>query len=426
MSVLQEKVSKDNDSNTTPSITTPITPGSDIPDGGLTAWLQVIGVFFLFFNSWGIVNMFGAFQTYYEGTLSSMASAISWIGSIQGFLLLIIGMLMGPIFDMGYFRTLLAVGSFLTVFGMMMTSISTKYYQIFLAQGVCVGLGSGCLFIPSVAIVATYFSKKHSFAVGLAASSSSLGGVIYPAVFHQLQPKIGFGWVTRVIAFIALATLGICLVTMKRRVTPAARQKLLDMQAWKEIPYTLFTIGEFLGFLGLYIPFFYISSYALKKTHASEELAFYFVPILNTASLFGRIIPNFLADKTSPLNMLIPCSLISAILALCWITIDDVAGLAVFCILYGFFSGMFVSLPPSTVVSLSPDLKQVGTHMGMSFSFAGLGLLIGNPITGTIINLDTGDFVKAQIFCGVVVGAAAVVMTFARIAKVGPSLIAMA
>jgi MFS family permease len=198
------------------------------------------------------------------------------------------------------------------------------------------------------------------------------------------------------------------------------------MQAWKEIPYTLFTIGEFLGFLGLYIPFFYVSSYALKKTSASEELAFYFVPILNAASLFGRIIPNFLADKTGPLNMLIPCSLISAILALCWIAIDDVAGLAIFGVLYGFFSGTFVSLPPSTVASLSPDLKQVGTRMGMSFSFAGLGLLIGNPIAGAIINLETGDFIKAQIFCGVVVAAAGVVMIFARIAKVGLSLTAVA
>lgn len=27
-------------------------PADTIPDGGLTAWLQVLGSFFLFFNSW--------------------------------------------------------------------------------------------------------------------------------------------------------------------------------------------------------------------------------------------------------------------------------------------------------------------------------------------------------------------------------------
>lgn len=431
MSLLQEKedsIAPETDStpSSPPSQAAPTASSSDIPDGGITAWLQVIGAFFLFFNSWGIVNTFGAFQTYYDSALSSTPSAISWIGSIQGFLLLIIGVLTGPIFDMGFFRTLIAVGSFMTVFGMMMTSISTQYYQIFLAQGVCVGLGSGCLFVPSVAIVSTYFSTKRSFAVGLAASGSSLGGIIYPAIFHQLQPRVGFGWATRVIGFIALVTLGMCLAIMKRRVTPPARRRLFDLQPWKEYPYTLFTLGEFLGFMGLYIPFFYISSFALLKTTSSEELAFYFVPILNAASVFGRIIPNFIADKTGPLNVLIPCSIISAVLSLCWIAIHDVAGLTVFAIFYGFFSGTFVSLPPSTVASLSPDMKQVGTRMGMSFSFAGLGLLIGNPIAGAIIDLKTGDFVRAQIFCGVIVAAAAVVMIFARIAKVGTSLTAKA
>ncbi|KAI0920318.1 hypothetical protein AcW1_002092 [Taiwanofungus camphoratus] len=323
---------------------------------------------------------------------------------------------------MGFFRTLVATGSFMVVFGMMMTSIAHKYYEIFLAQGVVVGLGSGCLFVPSVAIVATYFTKKRSFATGIAASGSSLGGIIYPAVFHQLQPRIGFGWATRVVGFIALGTLLISLAVMKQRVVPATRRKLLDLAAFKEYPYTLFALGEFLGFMGLYIPFFYISSFALKKTGASDELAFYFVPILNAGSIFGRIIPNFLADKTGPLNMLIPCSVISAVLAFCWIAIHDVGGLAVFAVFYGFFSGTFVSLPPSTVASLSPDLKKVGSRMGMSFAFAGVGLLIGNPIAGAILNLNTGHFVRAQVFCGVVVAAGAGAMILARVSKVGLAL----
>jgi hypothetical protein len=36
----------------------------------------------------------------------------------------------------------------LAVFGMMMTSISKEYWQIMLAQSLCVGLGLGCLFVP--------------------------------------------------------------------------------------------------------------------------------------------------------------------------------------------------------------------------------------------------------------------------------------
>jgi len=47
--------------------------------------------------------------------------------------------------------------------------------QVFLAQGVTVGIGSGLLFIPSFAIVSTYFQKKRAFAVGIVTVGSSLG-----------------------------------------------------------------------------------------------------------------------------------------------------------------------------------------------------------------------------------------------------------
>ena len=81
----------------------------------------------------------------------------------------------GPFFDMGYLRTLLVLGTFLNVFGMMMTSICTTYWQAFLAQGVAVGIGNGCLFLPSVAIVSQYFTTKKAFAFGIASTGSSIG-----------------------------------------------------------------------------------------------------------------------------------------------------------------------------------------------------------------------------------------------------------
>lgn len=37
-------------------------PGGPPPDGGLTAWLQVVGGHFLFMNTWGIINAYGEFH----------------------------------------------------------------------------------------------------------------------------------------------------------------------------------------------------------------------------------------------------------------------------------------------------------------------------------------------------------------------------
>lgn len=145
----------------------------------------------------------------------------------------------GPVYDAGYVHTLLLVGSFLVVFGQMMLSLATTFWQVMLAQAICVGLGCGCLFVPGVAILSTYFSTRIATAMGLAASGSSLGGVIYPIVFHRLQPTIGFPWATRVIGFVALAGLAVSNLVFKVRVLPASRRAFFDISAFREPPWVL-------------------------------------------------------------------------------------------------------------------------------------------------------------------------------------------
>src|SRR5258708_40089618 len=71
----------------------------------------------------GVINTWGAFQTYYEQVLLTdmSASSIAWIGSLQSFLLMLFGVVTGPLFDAGYLRELLGFGTFLLSFGLMMT-----------------------------------------------------------------------------------------------------------------------------------------------------------------------------------------------------------------------------------------------------------------------------------------------------------------
>ena len=123
------------------------------------------------------MNSFGVFQTFYQSDLlaSESASSISWIGSIQAFLLLFGSAIVGPFFDVGYLRILLAIGTFFLVFGMMMLSLCTSFWQVFLAQGLAVGIGLGCLFLPSVAVIPHHFTTKKSVAVGIASAGGSVG-----------------------------------------------------------------------------------------------------------------------------------------------------------------------------------------------------------------------------------------------------------
>jgi predicted MFS family arabinose efflux permease len=118
-----------------------------------------------------------------------------------------------------------------------------------------------------------------------------------------------------------------------------------------------------------------------------------------------------------PLNIIIPCALLSGILIFCLIPVTGVAGIVIICIFFGFFSGTFVSLPPTIIVHMSPNRGLIGTRMGMCFAFVSLGVLIGTPIAGAI--LDASDFTSVWIFGGVLTFVGGSIMFASRIAFKG-------
>ena len=230
---------------------------------------------------------------------------------------------------------------------------------------------------------------------------------------------MGFGWATRVIAFIMLATMLVPLLGMRLR-TPSSttRRDFFDLTAFKAKPYLIFCVGTFFGFMGVYVTFFYIQLYALKQTNTNICLTSYLLSIINASSTAGRLIPNFFADRFGPLNIQIPFAFVAAILCFGWIGVRNEAAFVVFCVLHGFFCGSFVSLPGITVVSLSPNLSTIGIQLGMALTISGCGLPVGEPIAGTI--RDQGGWAGLQTWCGVLLAASGCFSLAARILKVGP------
>ncbi len=232
---------------------------SDLPpDGGYKAWVQVFMGHLVLINSWGYLTSFGLFQSYYGTSLDISQSAISWIGSVQIFLVYFIGTVSGRALDAGFYRTVMLCGSFLQILGIFMSSISTSYWQLFLAQGICKGLGDGLVFCPTVSLVATYFSKQRALAMACTASGGATGGIVFPLIAQQLLPRLGFGWTVRIMGFVVLFNAIVILSIAHVRLSPRKSGPLVEWKAFKELPYTLFCIGMFLNLWAVYFAYFYV------------------------------------------------------------------------------------------------------------------------------------------------------------------------
>lgn len=178
--------------------------------------------------------------------MSESASAISWVGSVQIFLLFSIGTFSGRCLDAGFFRFVFGAGVVFQVLGVFMTSISTQYWHLFLAQGICTGIGNGLQFCPCVSLVSTYFSTRKTTAIALAAAGSATGGIVFPVIVRELLPKIGFGWSVRVLGFVILALDLVALALSRPRLPPRRGSALVDWPAFKEPTYVLYCTGMFL------------------------------------------------------------------------------------------------------------------------------------------------------------------------------------
>jgi MFS family permease len=398
--------------------------GLELPatDVGLTPWLQVLGGFFLMFNSWGILVSYGVFQTYYTSgggiTDEHKPSNIAWIGSIEALLCLFGAALAGKWVDAGYFRVLAIIGTFLTVLGLMMTSLATKYYQFMLAQGVLTGAGMAMFCVTSVALPSTWFVAHRGLAVGIVSTGASVAGIIYPIMFHQLIPQVGFPWTVRIMGFLVLGTLMISIAVLRQRLPPRKRTGLFDWDALKQLEFSLYTVGIFVSFLGFFNLLSFVGPWiAAEKLNTLGLPAFYVLPIINAASIIGRTVPNYIADSIGPLNVQVPGALIAGILVLCWLPVHTMGGLLTIGILYGIFSGALVSIPPTAIASMTADMTRFGARTGIVFAVMALGALIGTPVTGALVESQHGSYDGARIWSGTCLIAGSVLVFFSRMVK---------
>ncbi|OLN91626.1 putative transporter MCH4-like protein 8 [Colletotrichum chlorophyti] len=398
---------------------------ADFPDGGAEAWLVVFGGWCALFCTFGLINCVGVFQAYYvSGPLSQYpSSTVAWITSLQVWTQTFMGVVFGRLYDTYGPKYLLYGGTLVYVFGLMMTSLSTQYYQFILAQSIVSSVGSSAAFNASMASVTTWFFKRRAAAFGIMVSGSSVGGVILPIMLSKMTQQVGFPWAIRTVGFLFLFLLGISCVTVKSRLPPRPRPFVFKeyIDGLREPPMAITVCALFLFFWGMFLPFNFVILQA-RSQGMDENLVIYLLPIMNAVSILGRIIPGILADKVGRYNVMICITFISAVFCLAlWIPGKSNAAIIVFLVIFGFSSGGFISLAPACIAQIS-DIRQIGVRTGMAFAVQSFGALTGSPIAGAIVASQGGSYLGLQLFCGFSMLAAVAVFFAARTVQVGLNL----
>ncbi|KAF2703806.1 putative MFS monocarboxylate transporter [Pleomassaria siparia CBS 279.74] len=395
---------------------------SAFPDGGAEAWLVVLGCFCALFVSFGWIGAIGVFQEYYQlhQLKDYTPSQVSWIPAVEATVMFLGGSWVGRIQDLYGPRYLIYGGTFLHPFGLMMASLSTKYWHFILSQGIVSSIGASMVFYPSFACLATYFMKKRAAAFGLSAVGSSLGGILFPIMVIHLVEDIGYAWTMRACAFMIFGLLCISCFTIKSRIPPAKTPvKFMDfVKPLSELPFLLMTASMFFLFLGLFVPFIFISVEATVNG-MSPLNSIYLVAVMNATSIVGRTLPAPLADKYGRFNVLIIMSWLTTLFTLAiWIPANTEAKRWVFSSFFGVSSGTLVSMSPALVAQIS-DVRQIGVRTGTMYTFVAIAVLIGNPVASSLVTDHHTNYRNLKIFAGCAMAIGSVLLMASRIAISG-------
>ncbi|KAI1856164.1 hypothetical protein JX265_011879 [Neoarthrinium moseri] len=402
---------------------------TDYPDGGSAAWLQVLAGHFTNAIACGYGATFGVFQLYYTTTLGLPASQVSWIGSFQVFILNLTCIVSGRLADAGYGRAVTLAGSILMLLGTFATSLAATYWQIFLAQGVCTGLGLGLLWMPSMTVVNSYFKRRRSLALNLASAGTGTGSLVFPATVQYLIPRIGFAWAVRCSGAVALVFVVLINALLRPRPLPKTTRKapLVEVGALRERPYALFTAGTFLVYLALYVGSFYINSFALTLPGGAftSTSTVNLLLLTNAVSTPARVLIGYAGDAlVGPLNAYLFSVLSLALVLFSWAAVQSAVAMYVWAAAFGVANGAVQGAFLGALASLVFDPRQMGSRFGLVCGFLAFATLAGPPIAGAILDSSAGNYLGAQIWSGAVEILAVVVLLVCKF-SVGSGLWAL-
>ncbi|KAI0805516.1 major facilitator superfamily domain-containing protein [Xylaria sp. FL0064] len=294
------------------------------------------------------------------------------------------------------------------------------------------------------------FASHPALPLGIAASGSAVGGIIWPIVFRSLLPKIGFGWVNQVFTFIVLVLSVVSYYTLISGNQPAHSNypqgkraglfKFLSRRAIDESTvdssvevsdhpksekltmllsvfngraYQFLCVGVFFALLGYWVPLFYLVPFASLSLGTSPMYASYLQSILKAASLFSRILPAAVGHKLGAANMLLVGATTLSILVFAWIGIDSVAGITVWVVFLGFTTGSVITIPNAVASRLSQP-SNTGLRIGNMWAVGAFAELIGPPIGGALLMECDGktSYLGCHLFGGLSVVIVAVFLIY--------------
>ncbi|KAK7549721.1 major facilitator superfamily domain-containing protein [Phyllosticta citricarpa] len=399
----------------------PVATPQETPNGGY-GWVCCIATFWINAHTWGINSSYGIFLAHYlrhntfPGATRLQFAIIGGLSISQALFVSPLATITTRRFGT---RVTLLVGVFFETLALICASFATQIWHLFLTQGVCFGWGMGFLFVGSVGVVPQWFTTRRSFANGITASGSGLGGLTYSLATNAMIERIGLGWAFRVLGICAFSVNTVCAMLIKDRNKHIGSSQLaFDYRLFKRPEFLLLLAFGIFSMLGYIVLLFSLPNYATSiglSAHQGSVVG----AVLNLGQALGRSPIGYFSDAIGRLNMAASMTLLVAVFSFAiWIPAKSYGVLILFALLGGTVAGTYWAVV-APVTTEAVGLATLPAALSINWVVLVLPTTFSEAIALQITASNGGKYLGAQLFTAFMYLGAAAMMWMLRAWKIG-------
>ncbi len=144
------------------------------------------------FVVFGVSYSFGVFFKPMATEFHASRAATSAFFSITGFVSYMLASVTGHLSDRFGPRIVIGTGAIAMGVGLVLTAFIGHMWVGYLTYGVGVGVGTACVYVPTLAIIGGWFTKHSNTALRIAATGTGCGTLLIPPIAGALIER--YGW----------------------------------------------------------------------------------------------------------------------------------------------------------------------------------------------------------------------------------------
>jgi MFS family permease len=344
------------------------------------AWGVVLGAFLVTMVGYGAIYSHAAFAEEIAASFGASRAEISWVYALSGSSCFLVSALTGAMADRMGARVLAAIGMLLVGLGFLMAAAETLI-QVYLGYGLMVGLGTGCAYVPAVALVQGWFRSHRGLASGLAVSGIGVGTALVPPMVAALATLGDWraGFLACAVLSVAVGLAGAALLRPAPNPSPELRELMPSpLVLLRSRGFALACLGTFLVSLPAVLPHALLVSTAQDLGLARGD-ALALLGLIGVGTIAGRFLLAALADQLGRTPVFLLCCAGMSASMLVWGFGREHWALVGFALGFGALQGGFVALLPAFLADRFGPIG-VGAVIGTLYTGRGFALLAAPPL----------------------------------------------